>query len=77
MEQVGDFVLERHLKFDKVKNTTKTVRKVRLELSQTIMWPGTKNEAPKDSPTCGFEGERCPKPNKKDNSKSFPFQPRT
>ena len=66
---MGDFVLERHSKFDKAKNTTKTFRKVRLELSQEIMWPGN-GDAPKDSPKCGFEGERCPKPNKKDKSMS-------
>ena len=66
-------MLEHDSKVDKAKNTTKRFWKVRLEISKKIMWPGNR-DAPKDSPECGFEGEHCPKPNKKDKSKSSPFR---
>ena len=54
IEKVGEFVLEHAVD----KNTSKIKRKVKLVLSEKIKWPGD-GTAPRDSPKCGFEGEKC------------------
>jgi len=63
VEKIGEFVLEHPVD----KNTSKVKRKVKLVLSKKIMWPGD-GTVPRDSPKCGFEGEKClPDPQQKED----------
>ena len=69
VEKIGEFVLEHPVD----KNTSKVKRKVKLVLSKKIMWPGH-GTVPRDSPKCGFEGEKClPDPQQKEDKGAVKF----
>ena len=64
IEEVGEFVLERHI----VNGTNEIKRNVKLVFKKEIMWPLT-GKAPRDSPVCGFSNELCPPPKSQAASK--------